>query len=175
MSVENYQSVLSAKTQAILEIDRQQKALLSQEARKTELISAISQLSQQIDDVDSDELSIKNLIESQKRELAQIEASLTREAKAVYAIAEKILKDRVEIGRKFNQAVSDARSLWAQLTAELPESETIAYRSAFAEWHPVANLGEFDPGNHFRSLPTVIKHEGQNSLYVAEQGHLSAL
>ncbi|MBD1825024.1 hypothetical protein H6F51_21380 [Cyanobacteria bacterium FACHB-DQ100] len=175
MTLASYEAVLSDRTKAILELNRQKQELEAREARKLELIGAIEQASQLIDAADSDAQTIQADIQAKQRELDAIEKSLTKEQQKVAKDAEAIQKRFLEKAQKFNRLIDEAESIWKELGAEISQTEAITFRVCYGVNNPI-NLGQvFD--FKFSDLPLFGKHDNspQINAVTRYQGHPNAL
>lgn len=165
MTIDQYGHLLSAKTQALLALDAQKRDLEAKESRKQKLIAAIGEASTQIDLTDDEAQQIQAQITEAERELSELEKSLSSEAKKLYKQAEQVLGNRIELCRKYNQAIRDVEALWEEITGDLSQSEEIAFRTAFNQRHPLADHGSYIINDvNFSGLPEFVKYEGQNTI-----------
>ncbi|MBD2083361.1 hypothetical protein [Leptolyngbya sp. FACHB-17] len=162
MDFDKYQSVLSEKTRALMTLDAQKRELESKENRKQQLIAAIGEASAQVDQTDSDAEKLKGDIAAMQRELNNLEASLSKEQKVVYAQAQKILNNRIELAKKFNALIDEVHEIWRELGAEIDQNEALVLRTAFDVSRPV-DLGQTFDFN-FNDLPLFCKYPNSNQV-----------
>lgn len=155
MTAQNYQAVLSEKTQLLIQLEKQKQALQAQEDRKSQLIAAIAEASAQIDSADDQAQSVQSQIKTMQAELDQIEASLSKEQKLIYNSAQKTLNAYVEKAKRYNLLIREAVALWNEIIEPLDEKALTDYRIGLSASHPVNNLAnwEFQDYAKFSELP----------------------
>lgn len=161
MIIETYQDILSAKTRALIELNQRQTDLAAKESRKQELIAAIAQASQLIDEADIDAQSLQQDIAAKQRELTELEKSLSAEQQKVFKQGQALLNDAIDKAQRFNALIDEAESIWKDLSAELPTESMIVYRTCFDGASKPVELGylyDFD----WRAMPKFSKLDSQN-------------